>query len=55
MILFLQRSRVNKLEQLYKGYVPTMGKKSQMPFKDKSSDDLLTLEQAQKFPEYATG
>ena len=53
MILFLQRSRVNKLEQLYKGYVPTMGKKSQMPFKDKSSDDLLTLEQAQKFPEYA--
>lgn len=38
---------------LYKGYVPTSGKKSTMPFKDKSASDLLTLEEAQKFSEYA--
>ena len=38
---------------LYKGYVPTSGKKSTMPFKDKRSDELLTLEEAQKFTEYA--
>lgn len=38
---------------LYKGYVPTSGKMATMPFKDKSSDELLTLEQAQKFNEYA--
>jgi len=38
---------------LYKGYVPTSGKKSTMPFKDKTSDELLTLEEAQKFSEYA--
>lgn len=39
--------------KLYKGYVPTSGKKSTMPFKDKSSSELLTLEEAQKFSEYA--
>lgn len=38
---------------LYKGYVPTSGKKSTMPFKDKTSSELLTLEEAQKFSEYA--
>lgn len=38
---------------LYKGFVPTSGKKSTMPFKDKTSDELLTLEEAQKFSEYA--
>ena len=38
---------------LYKGYVPTSGKKSTMPFKDKTSAELLTLEEAQKFSEYA--
>ena len=29
---------------IYKGYVSTNGKKSTMPFKDKRSDELLTLE-----------
>lgn len=38
---------------LYKGYVPTSQKKAQMAFKDKSASELLTLEQAQKFTEYA--
>lgn len=38
---------------LYKGYVATSGKRSTMPFKDKTSDELLTLEEAQRFSEYA--
>ena len=38
---------------LYKGYVPTSGKKSTMPFKDRSASELLRLEEAQKFSEYA--
>lgn len=38
---------------LYRGYVPTSGKKSVMSFKDKADSDLLTLEEAQKFSEYA--
>ena len=38
---------------LYKGYVSTSGKKSTMPFKDKTSAELLSLEEAQKFSEYA--
>lgn len=38
---------------LYKGYVPTSGKMATMPFKDKSSADLLTLEEAQRYNEYA--
>lgn len=38
---------------LYKGYVPTSQKKAQMAFKDKTSEDLLTLAEAQKFKEYA--
>ena len=38
---------------LYKGFVPTSQKKAQMAFKDKTSEDLLTLAEAQKFSEYA--
>ena len=38
---------------LYKGFVPTSGKMATMPFKDKTSAELLTLEEAQKFNEYA--
>lgn len=38
---------------LYRGYVPTSGKRSTMPFKDRDASDLLTLEEAQKFTEYA--
>ena len=38
---------------LYKGFVPTSQKKSTMSFKDKSANELLTLEEAQKFSEYA--
>lgn len=37
----------------YKGFVPTSGKKSTMSFKDKSSSELLSLEEAQKYSEYA--
>lgn len=38
---------------LYKGFVPTSGKKAVMAFKDKRSDELLTLGEASKFDEYA--
>ena len=38
---------------LYKGYVPTKDKKSTMPFKGKTSKDLMTLEQVKDLPEYA--
>ena len=38
---------------LYKGFVPTSGKRSTMPFKDRDASDLLTLAEAQKFSEYA--
>lgn len=38
---------------LYIGYVPTSGKRAVMSFKDKTSAELLTLEEAQKFNEYA--
>lgn len=41
------------MNNLYKGYVQTNGKKSIMSFKGKSSDELLTLEQAQRLSEYA--
>lgn len=37
----------------YKGFIPTNGKAAMMPFKDKSSSELLTLEEAQKFNSYA--
>jgi putative DNA primase/helicase len=38
---------------LYKGYVPTSGKRPTIPFKDRPSSELLTLEAAQRYPEYA--
>ena len=38
---------------LYKGFVPTQNKMATMPFKDKTSAELLTLEQVQKLNEYA--
>jgi putative DNA primase/helicase len=41
------------MSNLYKGFVQTNGKKSIMPFKGKSSHELLTLEQAQRLSEYA--
>ena len=37
----------------YRGYIPTQHKKAIMPFKNMSSDDLLTLEMARKFSGYA--
>lgn len=37
----------------FKGYVPTKNKKCLMPFKDKSPDQLLTLEEASRLDEYA--
>lgn len=41
------------MNNLYKGFVQTNGKKSIMSFKGKSSHELLTLEQAQRLSEYA--
>ena len=41
------------MNTLYKGFVPTSQKKSTMTFKDRDASDLLTLEEAQKFSEYA--
>ena len=38
---------------LYRGFVPTTGKKAMMAIKDKSADELLKLEEASKFDEYA--
>ena len=38
---------------LYRGFVPTSSKRAVMPFKDKSSSELLTLEEAQRYSEYA--
>ena len=38
---------------LYKGFVSTSGKRATMPFKDKTSSELLTLEEAQRYSEYA--
>lgn len=39
--------------QLFKGYVPIKNKECTMPFKGKSSDELLTLREARKHEEYA--
>lgn len=44
---------MNPLDELYKGYIVCRNKKSVVSFKNVSSDDLLTLDVAQKFPEYA--
>ena len=38
---------------MFRGFIPIKGKQSLMPFKDKSSSELLTLEEAQKYDEYA--
>lgn len=38
---------------LFRGYVPTRNKKCIIPFKDKSSSELLTLEQAKTHDEFA--
>lgn len=38
---------------LYRGFIPTKNKQAMMPFKDKLDSELLTLEEAQKFTEYA--
>ena len=39
--------------QLFKGYVPTSNKKCTMPFKGKSSEELLNLRDAKKHEEFA--
>ena len=39
--------------QLFKGYVPIKNKQCTMPFKGKTSDELLTLRDARKHDEYA--
>ena len=39
--------------QLFKGYVPTKNKQCTMPFKGKSSEELLNLRDARKYAEYA--
>lgn len=39
--------------ELYKGYVPTKNKQCTMPFKGKSSKELMTLDQVKDLPEYA--
>lgn len=39
--------------QLYKGFVPTKNKKSLTPFKNATSEELLSLEQVKNLPEYA--
>lgn len=41
------------MQSLYRGFVPTSQKRSTMPFKDRDASDLLNLEEAQKFSEYA--
>lgn len=41
------------MNQLYRGYVPTSNKQATMPFKDKTSAELLSLEEAQRYNEYA--
>lgn len=37
---------------LYKGFIPSSNKIPTMPFKGKSSNELLTLDQVQRLPEY---
>lgn len=40
------------MAELYKGYIALDGKRAIMPFKNKSSEELLSLEQACKFQSY---
>ena len=49
--IWLKQKAVVKM--FFKGYVPTKNKKCTMSFKGKSSEELLTFEEAQKFDEYA--
>lgn len=42
-----------KLNGLYRGYIPTKGKRSLISFKDVTDDELLSLEEAERFPSYA--
>ena len=39
--------------QLYKGFVQTKDKRCLTPFKNATSDELLSLEQVKNLPEYA--
>lgn len=41
------------MEELFKGYVTTKDKQCTMPFKNKTSEDLLTYDQVSKMPEFA--
>ena len=41
------------MQKLFKGYVPTKNKKCLMPFKNKSSDELETLDEVKNLSEYA--
>lgn len=41
------------IKMLFKGFVPTRGKKCMMPFKDARPEDLLTYEQVRGLPEFA--
>lgn len=41
------------MQNLFRGYVTTKDKKCLMPFKNKSPDELLTLEDVKTLPEYA--
>lgn len=41
------------MQELFKGYVPTKDKKCLMPFKNKTSDDLKSLEEVKNLSEYA--
>ena len=38
---------------LFRNYVPTKDKKCLIPFKGKSADELMTLDQVESLPEYA--
>lgn len=41
------------MQELFKGYVPTKNKQCMMPFKNRTSEDLMTYEQVSSLPEYA--
>ena len=41
------------MSNFFKGYVPTKNKKSLMPFKNVSPDELQTYEQVKNLPEFA--
>jgi len=43
----------SKLQNLFRGYVPTKDKACLMPYKNKGPEDLMTYEQVESLPEYA--